>query len=76
MKFLKYTLFVSILMIGFAMTAAAQQEGDKKNVPDKPKPPVVIVNLDKKDPKPKEKENEEKKPRSFLLSLINENTKR
>lgn len=72
MKFLKFTLISFIMLIGLSIAVVAQTEGDKKNVPEKPKPPVVIVNLDKKnDPKPKENDENEKKPLSFLLSLIN-----
>lgn len=72
MKLFKYLLFISGLMTSLTVSAMAlDNEGDKKT-PKKPSPPVVIVNLDKKNDKPRENDQDKKKDnsRSFLYSLI------
>lgn len=65
-----------VLIVGLAVTALAQpnNDGDKKDVPDKSgKPPIVITN-DKKDDGKKPKENDQdkkgKKPEAFLFSSV------
>ena len=63
-KHLKHTLFAVALIAGFSMTATAQKEGDK-NPPPKPKPPIIVVNPDKK---PKEdKPKDDKKPQAMIF---------
>lgn len=63
MKLLKRSLFLSLLLTGFAIGASAQ-EGGKKDPPPKPKPPVIVV--PPKDPPKPPKEDNEKKPMAYL----------
>jgi len=63
-KTLKHSLFAVALVVGFSMTATAQKEGDKKT-PPKEKPPVIVVNPEKK---PKEdKPKDDKKPGAMIF---------
>ena len=71
MKVLKQILFMTIVVIGFSMTAMAQkQDDDKKNRP--PKDPPQIVAPDKDKPKDnnndnRNNDNRPKKPESAVF---------
>lgn len=65
----KQLLFAVALVIGISITASAQKDGDKKP-PPKEKPPIIVVNPDKK---PKEdKPKGDKKPEAFIFGLRKE----
>lgn len=70
MNIIKRLLLIMGLMVLCSVAAFAQTgKGDKKI--KKPNPPVVIVNLDKKDDRKKPKE-EKKKPGTFLSRILKE----
>lgn len=73
MKILKQLLFITILMVGFSLTASAQkQDGDNKNRPPKDTAEIKPPDKDKPNDKPKNdnrnNDNRGKKPQAFILN--------
>jgi len=64
-KYLKHSLFAVALVIGLTMSASAQKDGDKKTPPKEGKPPVIIVNPEKRPKEDKPKDN--KKPEAMIF---------
>lgn len=62
-------MLVIVVCCSIASFAQSDNEGKKKEIP-KPKPPVVIVNLDKKSDKKNPKEKEDKKPESYIFGIL------
>lgn len=68
MKNLKQTLLAIALVVGFSLTASAQNN-DQKKPPPKEKPPVVPVEPKKpKEDKPKDSDRGKKPQISFYIS--------
>ncbi len=71
-KILTHIFFVAAMLVGFSMTALAQQDGEKKQRPPKEPPPVIVPGKkpEPKDEKPKDEKN--KKPEATILYLRHE----
>lgn len=69
MKNLKQIFLAIALVVGFSITAAAQQDG--KNRPPKEKPPVVPV--EPKKPKEDKPKNDDKGKKPGIVFYLSEN---
>jgi len=73
-KILTHIFFVAAMLVGFSVTASAQQDGKKARPPKEP-PPVIVPGKkpDPKDEKPKEpKDEKNKKPEATIFYLRHE----
>lgn len=71
MKNFKQLIFAIAVVVGFSITASAQQN-DGKKIPPKDKPPVIIPKDKPKEDKPRDdrnKDNKGKKPELFFMNL-------
>ncbi len=70
-KILTHIFFVAAMLVGFSVTASAQQDGKKPRPPKEP-PPVIVPGKkpEPKDEKPKDEKN--KKPEATILYLRHE----
>jgi hypothetical protein len=73
MKIIERILLILVLGVCCSIVVFAQsdKDGKKKEIP-KPNPPIVIVNLDKKDDKEKPRGKEDKRPQGYILGIIKE----
>lgn len=64
MKVLRQSILFAALVIGFALTASAQRQDDKKPPPKENRPtiPVKPKNDEKKPDKPKDDKNDRRRP--------------
>ncbi len=67
MKTIKQLLFVTVMIIGFSITALAQDQDGKKDPPPKEKPPVIVVKPKDPPPKPPKDGDDKKKPTAYLV---------
>jgi hypothetical protein len=74
MKALKQILFMTLIVIGFSMTAMAQKD-DNQNRPKKDPPVIVAPDKDKPKDRPKDDDKDRDRPKKPQVSILENRSK-